>query len=87
MIEIKLKNLTDFKRVSEGQKTVYVKKAPDKFTYYVLSDHAGVGILNVFTSEYSLKFTEDFNPEDPDRINVGFLVEIERISLYEEEIS
>ena len=79
MIEIKLKNLQDFKRIVEGQKTVYFKKTPHGFTYYLLSEHAGEGIINVFASEHPLNFNEDFNPE-LDGINIRFLVEIEEIS-------
>ncbi|KYK33759.1 MAG: hypothetical protein HXS48_05070 [Theionarchaea archaeon] len=81
MIEMQLKNLADFKRLVRNRGTVFVKKTPDGFTYYVISEHAGVGIINVFKSEHSLKFDEDFNPEDPDSMSVGFLVEIEDISL------
>jgi hypothetical protein len=84
MLEIQLKNREDFERVVEGQKTVYLKRTPHGFTYYVLSEYAGVGIINVFKSKDALKFTEDFEPDKSDGINVAFLVEIEHISLYEE---
>lgn len=82
MIEVQLKNLTDFKKLVNGQKTVFVKKNPDKFTYYVISDYTGVGIINVFESTYPLKFSEDFSPGESEGINVGSLVEIESISVY-----
>ena len=84
MLEIQLKNREDFARVVEGQKTIYLKRTPHGFNYYVLSEHAGVGIINVFKSKQALKFTEDFDPEKSDGICVGFLVEIEHISVYEE---
>ena len=80
MIQIQLKNLADFKRIVEGQKTVFVKKGADGFTYYVVSEHAGIGVINVFKSEKSLKFNESFNPEEPSGINIEFLIEIEGIS-------
>lgn len=80
MIELTLKNLQDFKRIVEGQKTVHFKRTSHGFTYYLLSEHAGVGIINVFTSECPLKFNEDFNPEEPDGINVRVVVEVKGIS-------
>jgi hypothetical protein len=80
MIRIQLKNVADFERIAKGQKTVYVKKGADGFTYYVVSDHAGIGVINVFKSEKSLKFNEGFNPEEQSAINVKFLIEIEGIS-------
>lgn len=83
MIGIQIKNLEDFKRLVEDQKTVFVKKTPDKFTYYVVSNHSGVGVVNAFTTDRSLNFNEDFNPEKPDGIHVGFLVEIESITTCE----
>ena len=80
MIRIQLKNVADFKRIAKGQKTVYMKKSADGFTYYVVSEHAGIGVINVFKSEKSLKLNENFDPEEPDGINVKFLIEIEGIS-------
>lgn len=81
MIGVQLKNLEDFKRLVKNQGTVFVKKTAQGFTYYVISEHAGVGVINMYKSEHPLQFNEDFNPEE-DSINVGFLVEIEDISLY-----
>lgn len=80
MIGVQIKNLEDFKKLVEGQKTVFVKKTPDRFTYYVVSNHSGVSVINAFTTDHSLNITEDFDPEQ-DGIHVGYLVEIESITI------
>jgi len=86
MIEIKLKNLEDFKRLVRSQGTVYFKKTPHGFTYYMISEEAKVGIAFAYESSRPLKFHENFDPEDPDGTSVGFLVEIEGIfPLHEED--
>lgn len=77
MIGVQLKNLDDFRRVAEGQKTIFERDS-DRFTYYAVSGQAGVGIVNMFGSEKSLKFKEGFNIES-DAISVEFLVDIEDI--------
>ncbi|MGD2248640.1 MAG: hypothetical protein PVF58_09555 [Candidatus Methanofastidiosia archaeon] len=89
MIKIQFKRLKDFKRLIEGRKTVYFKQNAEKqkFMYYVISKQDGVGIINVFRSTHPLKFTDGFDPEEPDCINVGFLVEIEAISSLHKEVS
>lgn len=84
MIEIELKNVRDFRRLVEGQKTVYFKKTSRGFTYYVVSTLGGVGVLNVFKSEHALTFNEDFNPAEPESITVASLVEVEDISQLKE---
>ncbi len=77
MIGAQLKNLDDFKRVTEGQKTIFERDS-DGFIYCVVSGQAGAGIVSMFGSEKSLTFKEGFNPES-DGISVEFLVEIEDI--------
>ena len=86
MIEIRLKNLEDFKRLVRSQGTVYFKKSPHGFTYYVISEEARVGMVLAYESRQRLRFHENFDPEDPSGTSVGYLVEIEGIfPLHEED--
>jgi hypothetical protein len=80
MIEIKLKCFEDFRRLVRSQGTVYFKKTSSGFTYYVISEEVQVGLILAYRSNHPLKFNEKFNPEDPDGMSVGYLVEIEEIS-------
>ena len=80
MIEIQLKDIKDFKRLARSHKTVYFKENCKEFTYYVISEQAGVGVVNMFKSQAPLKIKENFHPEKPEEIPVEFLVEIESIA-------
>jgi hypothetical protein len=81
MIQVELKRLLSFKQLVKNHKTVYFKRNQQGFTYYVISEQSGVGVVNVFRSKHPIKFSESLNLEEPEEVCVDFLVEVDNISI------
>lgn len=84
MIRMRIKNLDDFKRLVRNRGTVYFTRKnevdSDEYTYYVLFKDSGVDTVIAYGSDEPLKFTDGFNPEESEGINITFLVEIEELT-------
>jgi hypothetical protein len=81
MIQMELKRLLSFKQLARNHRTVYFKRNHQGFTYYVISEQSGVGVVNVFRSKQPIKFSESLNLKEPEEIRIDFLVEVDNISI------